>query len=43
MNNEAQRGYLVLADICDYTSYLAGVELTSAREMNRGDYRPAPS
>jgi hypothetical protein len=40
MNNETQHGYLVLADISGYTSYLAGVELTSAREMNRGGLPP---
>lgn len=32
MNNEAQRGYLVLVDISGYTSYLAGVKLTRARD-----------
>jgi hypothetical protein len=31
MNNETQRGYLVLADISGYTFYLAGTELTHAR------------
>jgi len=35
MNNETQHGYLVLADISGYTSYLAGLELTHAREMIR--------
>jgi hypothetical protein len=35
MNNETQHGYLVLADISGYTTYLAGVELTHAREMIR--------
>jgi class 3 adenylate cyclase len=33
MNNETQHGYLVLADISGYTSYLAGVELTHAHEI----------
>jgi len=33
MNNETQHGYLVLADISGYTSYLAGVELTHARDI----------
>ena len=33
MNNETQRGYLVLADISGYTSYLAGTELTHARDI----------
>jgi hypothetical protein len=33
MNNEPQHGYLVLADISGYTSYLAGVELTHAHEI----------
>jgi hypothetical protein len=35
MNNETQHGYLVLADISGYTSYLAGVELTYGRKMIR--------
>ena len=43
MNSETQHGYLVLADISGYTSYLAGVELTHAREMIRAGYRQAPS
>jgi hypothetical protein len=34
MNQETQHGYLVLADISGYTSYLAGVELTHARDIN---------
>ncbi|MBI3738545.1 MAG: DUF2652 domain-containing protein [Chloroflexi bacterium] len=33
MNNEVQHGYLVLADISGYTSYLAGVELDHAHEI----------
>ena len=33
MNNETQRGYLVLADISGYTSYLAGAELDHARDV----------
>ncbi|HEY3476529.1 MAG TPA: DUF2652 domain-containing protein [Anaerolineales bacterium] len=33
MNEETQHGYLVLADISGYTSYLAGVELTHARDI----------
>ena len=33
MNKETQHGYLVLADISGYTSYLAGVELTHARDI----------
>jgi hypothetical protein len=33
MNNETQHGYLLLADISGYTSYLAGVELTHAHEI----------
>jgi len=33
MNNEAKHGYLVLADISGYTSYLAGTELTHARDI----------
>ncbi len=33
MNQETQHGYLVLADISGYTSYLAGVELTHAHEI----------
>ena len=33
MNNETQYGYLVLADISGYTSYLAGTELTHARDI----------
>jgi hypothetical protein len=33
MNNETQHGYLVLADISGYTSYLAGVELAHARDI----------
>ena len=42
MNNETQHGYLVLADISGYTSYLVGVELTHTREMIRAGYRQAP-
>jgi len=33
MDNETQHGYLVLADISGYTSYLAGTELTHARDI----------
>jgi len=33
MNNETHHGYLVLADISGYTSYLAGTELTHARDV----------
>lgn len=33
MDNETQRGYLVLADISGYTYYLAGTELTHARDI----------
>ena len=33
MNQQTQHGYLVLADISGYTSYLAGVELTHARDI----------
>jgi hypothetical protein len=33
VNNETQHGYLVLADISGYTSYLAGTELTHARDI----------
>ncbi len=33
MDNETQQGYLLLADISGYTSYLAGVELTHAHEI----------
>src|SRR5688572_32351948 len=33
MNQETEHGYLVLADISGYTSYLAGVELTHARDI----------
>lgn len=33
MNNETQHGYLILADISGYTSYLAGVELTHAQDI----------
>ena len=33
MNQETQHGYLILADISGYTSYLAGVELTHARDI----------
>jgi hypothetical protein len=33
MNNETQRGYLVLADITGYTSYLAGTELEHAQDV----------
>jgi Protein of unknown function (DUF2652) len=33
MDNETQHGYLLLADISGYTSYLAGVELTHAHEI----------
>ena len=40
MNNEAQRDYLVLADISGYTSYLAGVELTHVHEMIRAGLPP---
>ena len=35
MDNETQHGYLILADISGSTSYLAGVELTHARELVR--------
>ena len=31
MEQKAQHGYLVLADISGYTSYLAGVELDHAQ------------
>jgi hypothetical protein len=43
MNNETQHGYLVLADISGYTSYLAGVELTHTREMIRAGLPPGTS
>jgi uncharacterized protein DUF2652 len=33
MNNETQHGYLIVADISGYTSYLAGTELTHARDI----------
>ena len=33
MNNETQHGYLVLADISGYTSYLVGTELEHARDV----------
>lgn len=33
MNEEPPRGYLILADITGYTSYLAGVELTHAQDV----------
>jgi len=33
MNTEIQHGYLVLADISGYTSYLVGTELTHARDV----------
>lgn len=33
MNNETQCGYLILADISGYTSYLVGAELTRARDV----------
>jgi hypothetical protein len=33
MNQETQNGYLILADISGYTSYLAGVELTHAQDV----------
>lgn len=33
MNDNTQHGYLVLADISGYTSYLAGTELTHARDV----------
>ncbi len=33
MNNETQHGYLVLADISGYTSYLVGTELDHARDV----------
>jgi hypothetical protein len=33
MNNETQHGYLVLAAISGYTSYLVGVKLTHARDI----------
>ena len=33
MNREPQHGYLILADITGYTSYLAGVELTHAQAI----------
>ena len=42
MNNETQHEYLVLADITGYISYLAGLELTHAREMIGAGYRQAP-
>ena len=35
MNNETQHGYLVLADISGYTSYLVGTELTQDRVDSR--------
>jgi hypothetical protein len=40
MNNETQHGYLVLADISGYTCFLAGVELTHAREMIKAGLPP---
>lgn len=43
MNNETQHGYLVLADSSGYGSYLAGVELTHAREMIRVRLPPGAS
>ncbi len=33
MKQEPQHGYLILADISGYTSYLAGVELTHAQDI----------
>jgi hypothetical protein len=33
MTNDTQHGYLVLADISGYTSYLVGTELTHARDV----------
>jgi len=33
MTDETQHGYLVLADISGYTSYLIGTELTHARDI----------
>lgn len=33
MDNETQLGYLVLADISGYTSYLVGMELDYARDV----------
>ena len=33
MSQKTQHGYLILADIAGYTSYLAGVELTHAQEI----------
>lgn len=33
MNNKTQNGYLVLADISGYTSYLVGTELDHARDV----------
>lgn len=33
MNKQTQHGYLLLADISGYTSYLAGVELSHAHEI----------
>jgi len=33
MNNESKHGFLVLADISGYTSYLAGTELDHARDV----------
>jgi hypothetical protein len=43
MNNETQHGYLVIADISGYTSYLAGTELTHTREMIRAGLPPGAS
>jgi hypothetical protein len=40
-NQETQHGYPVLADISGYTSYLAGVELTPARQIIRAGLRLA--
>ena len=33
MNQDTRHGYLILADITGYTSYLAGVELTHAQDV----------
>ena len=43
MDNETQHSYLILADISGYTSYLAGVELTHAREMIETGLAPGNS
>ena len=43
MNNETQHGYLVIADFSGYTSYLAGVELTHARQIIRAGLPPGTS